>query len=278
MSTLIVVTGGQVATYGFLRLTGLVTTWSAGLLLIGTAVSLSLLGTRALNRWYPPRRRSTEDHKVLVEAFSRISGLYAIVLGFTVVITWQQHSATQATVAKEASAIAGLIRTSRGFPIEVQRQAQDAARTYLKLVITEEWPLMAKGQTSVPAGAALAELWTAYTDIEAKQRGSSLYDRSLDLLNQISDGRRARLNASTATVPLLMWTLLYLGAIVTVTLTAMFVTGDRNLQLMSVATLAGVLMFVLFLAAALEQPFGADLTVTPKPFTLVLNDMPQLER
>ncbi|GAA2857937.1 hypothetical protein GCM10020220_053910 [Nonomuraea rubra] len=116
---------------------------------------------------------------------------------------------------------------------------QDAARTYLRLVIHEEWSLMARGASSTRAHAALVELWTVYTDMEAKQRASPLYDRSVTRLNELGDNRRQRLNDAGQSVSPLMWVMLYLGSVLTVVTLCLFDANSHRLHLFLTMTLAG---------------------------------------
>ncbi|MEV0822812.1 hypothetical protein [Nonomuraea rubra] len=193
-------------TYGVVQLSGLISLWISAGIQIAIAVVCAGLMLAAVRRLYPPERRRATDNDMISGSFATVGAVYALVLGFVIVVVWQQYSDTEATVGREANAVADLERMSRALPVDEQRQVQDAARTYLRLVIHEEWSLMARGASSTRAHAALVEPWTVYTDMEAKQRASPLYDRSVTRLNELGDNRRQRLNDAGQSVSPLMCT------------------------------------------------------------------------
>lgn len=207
-----------------------------------------------------------------------VGTIYAIIVGFVVVVVWESHSEAEATVAQEANALADLERMSQGFPVEIRRQVHEAERTYLRLVINEEWQDMEKGESSVRAHASLVELWAVYTDMDAGERDNPLYEQSLTRLNEVGDNRRLRLLASSDRVPILMWLLVYLGALATLGLCYSFGIGRGPQARIILWILSGTIGFSIFLIAGMDGPFNGDLKVEPEAFSFVLKNMAQLER
>ncbi|MFI9550737.1 bestrophin-like domain [Nonomuraea endophytica] len=263
--------------YVAVQLSGLISLWLSAALQIAIAMACAHLMLATVRRLYPPHRRKSADNDLISGSFATVGAVYALVLGFVIVVVWQQYSETEATVGREANAVADLERMSHALPVDAQRQVQDAARTYLRLVIHEEWPLMARGATSPRAHAALVELWTVYTDMEAKQHASPLYDRSVTRLNELGDNRRQRLNDAGQSVSPLMWVMLYLGSVLTVVILCLFDADSDRLHRFLTMTLAGMLTLALILIGALQSPFDTHLPITPEMFQAVLDNMRQLE-
>jgi len=268
---------GLAAAYVSLQVFELISLWVSSALQITIAMLGANLVLATVRRFYPPERRSSSDNDMISGSFATVGAVYALVLGFVIVVVWQQYSDTEATVGREANAIADLDRMSRALPVDSQRQVQDAARTYLRLGIREEWPMMARGGSSTRAHAALVELWTVYTDMEAKERGSPLYERSVSRLNELGDNRRQRLNDSRQSVSPLMWVMLYVGGLITLITLCLFDADSPELHRFLTMTLAGMLTLALVLIGALESPFDENLPITPEMFQAVLDNMRQLE-
>lgn len=232
---------------------------------------------RALARIYPHERRQAQDNIVVSGSFVIVGGITSLMLGFMVVSVWQHYTATESVVSAEANAIADLERMSRTLPPEVQRQTQDATRSYLRLVIDEEWPMQAAGGRSVRADAALSELWETYTDLENDYTGRALYDRSIDGLSELSDSRRQRLGASGQPIPILMWLLLGLGASAAPGWACTFACTNPRLQHALVISMTAIIATALFLVSALSNPFDEHMTIQPSAFETVRDSLRQLE-
>jgi hypothetical protein len=225
-----------------------------------------------------PVAATDEYEKLLVNALTLVGTLYAVVVGFAVVVVWQSVTDTQQTISTEANALANLEHISRGYPVEVRRQVLEAAQTYDRLVIHDEWPAMEHGESSERADAALVELWGVYTDMSPEHRGNQLYQESVDTLSTLADSRRLRLLAAADNVPMIMWMLIYLGAgLILVLCFAVGVSGQWRGRII-VASLSGTLAITIFLVAALDGPFKGALRVAPDAFVNVLATMQNLEK
>ncbi|MGH3387759.1 MAG: DUF4239 domain-containing protein [Actinomadura sp.] len=209
--------------------------------------------------------------------FAIVGTVYGLIAAFVVIVVWEDFSSTDATVAREANALADLERMSAGFAVVERRQVQGAARSYAYQVIHEEWPAMAEGRSSERAQAALIELWHVYTDMGPAERAHPLYDHSIDRLTEMDDNRRLRLAAGSERVPAIMWGMLYAGGSSVVILAYLFESPRDWFQRFIIALLAGTIMFSIFLVVALEGPFDGDVSVNPAPFQYVLDHMQTLE-
>ncbi|MGH4032987.1 hypothetical protein ACQB60_29085 [Actinomycetota bacterium Odt1-20B] len=251
--------------------------WFQGLFAVGLAVALAHLTLFATGRLFPADDKRSVDNTIISAALGTIGGAYALLLSFTISVVWHNYADTQAIVAREANAVADLERMSRGFSLPVQREVQDASRTYMRLTVDEEWALLAEGRSSVRADASLVELWHVYTEMPPADRSSSLYSQSLTRLNEVGDNRRMRLLTATESIPTVIVFLLYAGAAVTMTLTCLYSMKSRRLHRVLLTFLAAILSFGLFLISSLDQPFGTKLPISPEPLRYVLAHMQQLE-
>jgi hypothetical protein len=277
---------GPVLRLAFVMLTGnlvllLVTqyadlpTWLMGLVLVAGGIGLSDLGFVLSRRWHMVQPQAGDGQS---SVFGVVGTLYAVLVAFAIIVVWQNYTTAQATVSTEANAVSDLDRLSRTYPVPIRRQVQEAARTYVTLIIQDEWPLMEHSRSSPRAYASLVELWNTYTDMAPRLHKDALHDKSVGLLNTMDDNRNLRLQAAGNGVPTTMWVLLYGGTVSTVMLCYFFVSPrGEPVARFRVLLLSGVNYLSLFLIAALADPFRGSLEVTPASFEFVLSHLQHLE-
>ena len=104
----------------------------------------------------------------------------------------------------------------------------------------------------------------------------ALYAQLLTEMHEISSDRKLRLLAAREGIPSLMWTVLVIGAVVTVAFTYFFGVRSFRSQALMTAALAGTIALNLFLIAAIDYPFTGDVRVTPEAFQQALDVMDRL--
>lgn len=240
------------------------------------AITLAHVAMTIVRKFAPAGESRFHDNTTINASVGTVGGAYALLLSFALSGVWGQYSHTQTICVQEANAVADLDRMSAGFPVPVQREVQEAASTYLRLVINEEWPLMVHGQSSIRADASLVELWQVYTDMGPTEQSSPLYEESILQLNTLSDDRRERLLADTGSCPAVILFLLYVGAIATISLACLHGMRSIRLHRFMLTILATVLTFGLFLINSLNQPFAAEPPISPAPFVFALTHLRHL--
>jgi len=244
-----------------------------GVLIIGVSVLLSVGGLLWVRRTVSLAFLKTH-HEVGGFFIGLLGVIYAILLGFVVLVVWEEFEDAKNTVAREANQLGDIFQMSRGFPTPIQQRVRQAIQTYAQLVIDDEWRTMLQGMASPRVHEAMNSLWHAYMDIEPNTaRENALYSQTLDRLNALSENRRLRLHASHDAVPTLMWGLLWAGGIITVLFTYFFGVQNLRSQVLMTAALTTLIAFVLFLIAAIDHPFAGEIRVTPEPFMQILESM-----
>jgi hypothetical protein len=247
-----------------------------GVIIVGSSVLLAILGLLVERRLHVFQRLGV-DNEVLAAVFGMTGTLYAILVAFAIIVVWGDYATTQETASVEANALADTEQMSRGFPVPVRREVREATRTYCRLVIEEEWPLLASGGRSVRADATLMELWQIYTELPEEYTSIGVYSQSLARINELSTNRRLRLLASDKGVPDIMWFLLSVVAVFVVILSYGFRVPKPASHVILSIVLSSVIALSLFLITVLEGPFRGDFKVTPKPFEYVLDSVRSVE-
>jgi hypothetical protein len=199
-----------------------------------------------------------------------IGVVYAVLLGFTAIVVWEQFRNAQEGVEREADALADLHRDAQNFPPEVREQVALRVRAYARAVIEKEWPAMAEGQSSPETWAEYEQLWRTYDEFtphEDHQR--AWYAESIRQLNALGDERRDRLLRVRSHLPTVIWSVLLAGGVVTIGFTFFFGTQNSRAQGLMTAALAFTIGVVLLSILALEQPFAGITRVHPEAFRQV---------
>jgi hypothetical protein len=247
------------------------------LVFIVGSVVLSLIGVVAVRRTVPLATQM-EQNEVAGFFIAVLGVVYGVLLAFAVVVVWEDYENARTDAEKEANSVADLYRLADGLQDPARSTIQQQVRTYVRVIIILEWPMLEQGQESTDALVELNTLWSVIRTYEPNgAREGALYEKMLDELEDISDERRMRILASREGIPALIWVLLIGGEIVTVLFTYFF--GLRNLrtQLAMTALYVAAIGFVLFLIAAVDYPFDGAVRIQPHAMQLVLDRINLLE-
>jgi hypothetical protein len=240
---------------------------------LGTAVvvggvALSMAGLFVVRR-VVPHTLLKQHNDVLGFVYSMIGVVYAVLLAFTIVVTWEQYEGAARNVEEEASAVGDLYRDARAFGATdaAANVIQAALVNYVQAVVYDEWSTMAKGQESGWAKTQYELIWRAYYAYQpVTPQQVSFYGESLRRLNELGDHRRARLLSSRNTLPPILWILLISGCALIVLLTYFFGVETAWIHGLAVASLSGLICFCLFLLLSLDHPFSGGTAIERRPF------------
>ena len=195
-----------------------------------------------------------------------------MLLAFAVIVAWEKFSDAEIAVIQEAGASATLYRLAAG-PEPEAVATRAALGNYLRLAIDQDWPQMAKAKESRAATQALDALYGSVMHLmENGSRQPVIFVELFKQLDTITQARRTRLHLSLGIVPVLLWFVLYSGAILTVGFTFFFghqePTGSGNDDRNPVShRLHGLLVIV-----SIDHPFTGPVHVGIEPLQTVVED------
>jgi Protein of unknown function (DUF4239) len=205
---------------------------STGLLLVALAILIAVGGLVFVQRLVPTDRRK-QHNDVAGFIYAVLGVAYAVLLGLMLIAVWEKWNAAEVITTDEANELAGLFWYAHALPPPEGRHIQELVRSYDRVVIEEEWPLMAQGSSSPEVWATLDELRGAILGLEppkgAKQTGydQMRYDEMLEQLHDLGNARRERLLAAEQGLPPILWVVLILGGVVTVGFTFPLRLGEH---------------------------------------------------
>lgn len=241
-----------------------------GLFAISLFVLVSVAGLVFVQRFVPVESR--KQHNDVAGFIYAVVGLaYAVLMGLVVVASWEQFEMARSTVEDEANELAEVFWLGHRLPEPEGRRLQELARSYARVVVVEEWPLAARGESSPRAWALIDEIRLTVQNMDPDTEAEQvLYDQSLERVHDLGDARRDRLVEAREGIPLILWATLVVGAIVTIGFTYLFGLDSNTTHTLMVAALALVIGLVLFTIGSLDYPFSGTVRIGPEAFELVL--------
>ncbi|WP_237568677.1 bestrophin-like domain [Mycolicibacterium lacusdiani] len=219
--------------------------------------------------WLSNRLFGREDGEFtasLSPFLTTVALVYGALLGFTVVVAWEQFSSAEATVSLEASTLTTMYRQTVGMPQPEQRLLREAVRNYT-VSVSEEWDSQYEGDANDSARSAITDMYRILGHQGAVKATSPLDAEFLKQLSELAADRNARFLDAKPRIPGLLWGGLLFGGLLLISMLAMSRPVDRRVHVVltsSVGVLLGLLLFIVFW---LDRPFGRDLGVTPAPFS-----------
>ena len=227
---------------------------------------LVAVGAGLLAHRYLPQTVLEDHNDIAGFMFAVVGVVYAVVLAFLAIATWQRFDAAEVRVHDEASQLIVVYRRVDAFPAATRRLRSLIAR-YDDLVVKDEWPKMNSGGQSDDANTLIERI--AYEVRHLKVKNAS----EQDLLTSLIDGlqatmmdREARLLLGNAGLNPFLWTILFLGAGVTIAFSYLFAFRSVGAQVAMTGLLALSLALVLYLIAVVDYPFRGDVRIQATPF------------
>jgi hypothetical protein len=204
--------------------------------------------------------------------------MFAVLLAFVVVTVWEEFEEARLTTEREANAVAGLYRASLALPDASGSRLRAQIREYARTAVDQDWPAMARGETSLGTRRAADALWTTVLTYQPATDNERLVQGEImRRMGELNDNRRLRELAATTGLPLIMWVLLAGGAVVSVVFTYFFSTKNARAQYAMTALYVASIAFVLVLISVLDFPFRGDVRVTPHAFENAIETFDRLE-
>jgi hypothetical protein len=226
------------------------------LLAIGTV----LLATRLIARDLSP------EHNSVLSPFLTVVGLiYGAMLGFTVVVGWQQFLSARTNVTNEASALITLYHQTAVMPQPEQSQLREQLRKYALAVQGPEWDSQQSGAISTEARGEVTQMYRIVADPQWNSAANPVNNQVLGELTDLVSYRADRILDAETRVPLLLWAALIFGGVMLIVLASFMRLASLRSHIILVSSIAVLLGLMLFLIYALDHPFGR-VGVTPKPF------------
>jgi hypothetical protein len=245
--------------------------WLLGMLIIGTFTIVGLTGlylTRPL-----VRRLHLIDHShndIVGFYLAAVTVFYGITLGLVAVGTWETYSEVENKVDHEAISVGALYRDISAYPDPVRSTLQNDLRTYTRQVIDVGWPMQQRGIVPNNASGALSDFQRDFMSFEPNtERQKIIAAEAYRAFNDLTEGRRARLNSVTDELPGPLWLVVIAGALLSIATTWFFHTASFKMHFWMTIMFSVLIGLLIYLVASLDNPYRGRVSVTPEPLERV---------
>src|SRR5580704_1868215 len=176
-------------------------TWLWGTVLVALFTAASCVGLLVFHRLvHVSVRRAHNDLAGFTIAV--IGVLYAVLLAFIAIATWESFSRASDIVEAESDYAGGIYLDTQGLPQAKGQPIRDAVARYVSVVINEEWPIQRAGKTRDQGWKPLREINTAIATVQPQNLGEAVIEAELlRAWNELYQTRSTRLSAVQGTFP-----------------------------------------------------------------------------
>ena len=247
---------------------------AAALIMVVFIEVLALIGLLLVRRFLIPRLHYHEGTNDAVSGTVQAIGVfYGITVGLIAVGVWNTNSNASELVSREAAAISSLYRDVSGYPSPLRDELRAKVREYTVFVINEAWPAQQRGQgQAINGGSRILDDFQAmlFTFQPANLSQSTLHSETLQAYNQLLEYRRLRIDAVGGGLSTVMWSVIWVGAAISIGIAYFFNIPDFKLHAILIILMGGFLAMVLFMIVINDRPFYGHVRISSKPYELIL--------
>jgi Protein of unknown function (DUF4239) len=215
-------------------------------------------------------------NEVVISLFAAAGVVYAVLLGFLVVVVWEAYDGAHRNVAEEASTLVPLYRLTYGMKADEGAEMRTLIRRYAQSVITDEWPTLGTNSGgSNSARRAIGDIDRVFAKMDPAERAAdAVVDAEfLRTKSAVVASRNERLMEASDSIPWAMWWGAVGGGIIVMAM-SFFIYMERAGPHVIMASLMGSLIgLLLFIMVVLSNPFAGPLALGPGHFHAALQVM-----
>jgi uncharacterized protein DUF4239 len=244
-----------------------------GLLIVLASVAAAVAGLVLTQRLIPLPMR--ERHNATTGTiYAAVYVMFGVSVGFSLYLVWQQYNTSRQIVHSEAAAVEQVYRIAGGLPEPERTRVQELAVSYAEGVVEEEWSLLKEGSSSRRVEMLREELRQSVQGYEPQTDAqNALYAEALAQMDELEENREFRLLAVNEGIPYMVWVVLVVGGVLTVSFTYLFGMESVRLHAVAVAGLTILVSLILHAIGVLDYPFNSGVRVQPDAFEQVLREI-----
>ena len=235
------------------------------MVVIAPAILTGLLVLSARRFMHPRVREGHND--VLVPLFLTAGTIYAVMLGFLVVVVWEAYGDAKMNVALEASTLTTMYRQTNGMDPGELKAMREHLRAYTEAVVDKEWEIQARTGGAAPAARRqIAEIYREFARMPPDVANSSINREFLTQFSLVTAARNKRTLQASEEVPWVLWLGLIGGAVIVVAMSCLLYMDTWWPHVLVSGVLAVMIGMLLFITIILAKPFQGALALEPGPF------------
>jgi hypothetical protein len=211
--------------------------------------------------------------------FSAVGVLYAVVLGFVVVVVWQKYDGSVSNVESEVDAVGNLYHAVDGYPPALRSSIRAELRDYATTVARVEWAAMERGQPIPSLGSQQLErvIYSVATFGPTNFKEFAAQQAAIADEQRLMDARRSRLIEAVPAVPSVLWFALIVGALSMVAFCFIFGVENRPAQLMMTGILVGLIGILFVVIDEFSTPFSGSVRISNDGWVYMQQRLPYIQ-
>lgn len=242
--------------------------WLQGFGVVVLAVCFASIVVWTMQR-YGAELQSDDETGVSTSLFEVITVLYAIVLAFVLITSWEDWNHARHTTYDEADSLVEVYWSAYTFPTEQSDEVRETVRAYTDEVINEEWEAMSEQDDVTNRGWLLIDQMRDPIAAYAEEEGEAEQARIEDFQSQlrsVSEARMQRLDQSVRGLTGAMWTLLIIGLFLVVAVLLALKPPSHRYQYFMVSAVSAMMALLVFGIYQLELPFTRGVSISAEPY------------
>lgn len=247
--------------------------FSQNIIILVLVTSVSMLFMVMLNRAWPGKNRRV--HNDLIAWQLNILGTtYAVILGFMLYTVWTAFGAANLNVNLEANALRNIYRLAAGLPQPQQAKLIAESRAYADAVIEGDWPAMSDSRIPEQSHQINQAMWKTLMSVKTASPTEVIAeDHAISQLSDLTEYRRTRLLQSTYRLPVIFWSVLIVGGLLTIGSASLFGSANSRLHSVQVFFFTLLVTLVLLAIADVNRPFRGWVHISNYAFVRAQDNM-----
>jgi hypothetical protein len=242
--------------------------WLLGLLIVAVGTVGAVLGLLVTRPFTRKLLGASDRHNDVVSwVFAGVGVFYGLALGLIAVATWEDFSGCDAQVSKEAASLAALYDDLDGYPQPLRSKLESALRDYTRSIIEKDWPAHRKGEINEDGTKHLSRIEDEIMSFEPKsEREKIAHAEVIRGVSEVDEARRLRIVSVSTGLPAALWAVVLIGAGLSTAPLYLLWVENLRLHALLVALFSSFLALLIFLTAAMDNPFRGEFSVSPDVF------------
>jgi uncharacterized integral membrane protein len=189
--------------------------------------------------------------------------VFGLIVAFLSAQVWSDAERANAAVTREASALGTMVLLGTPFPSETQAQMRALVRRHIQDAIGEEWPAMARQQTTLAMitaadTSALEFVLALRPQTEAQ---TAAQREMISALRNAVDARRDRIIVSRSKINWVKWAVVFLLAFLILVTIAIVHSDNRATAVLAMGLFSVATGACILLIASHNRPFTGEISV-----------------
>jgi Protein of unknown function (DUF4239) len=241
--------------------------WVFELLTIGFFVLFSLAGMLPSRNWARRYHVQQSHNDIVGFYFAATTVLYGVTLGLLAVGAWTTFTETQTKVSHEAAILSALYRAVDGLDEPIRSTLKNDLRVYTRHVIDVAWPEQRRGIEPAENKVFLDRFENDFQSYEHRTETDTGLERDISQqFDSLTEARSIRMDSVNLALPTALWTLVLIGGLICIVVTWFFHMPSLKMHFWMTALFSCLLGLMIFMVAALDNPYRGKISVGPEAF------------